>query len=258
MCVLFSDTLGMPLCSAQVYCCRCIVRVVRLVSGSACRASPARARVTVRRQRGCLLTPVGGVLRRGLQWESCAGICWRGGASHGGDGDGLADGAAGSTSRAFNCLAWVLLPNMPVFLCFCSFAVFKPHFVFLKYASSRKMYYLVHLPTQHRPYITTLPYIALDFRKWGYRVDTYANDSKYIAEIRSREKAIKWKVELSEMWAREIVTRMRQDRERGNSDDGAYPEIRGLSTEERRYERASRIVQHFIDALAAFGMCDCR
>ncbi|KAF1846826.1 uncharacterized protein K460DRAFT_285718 [Cucurbitaria berberidis CBS 394.84] len=118
------------------------------------------------------------------------------------------------------------------------------------------MYYLIHTSSCTRPFLTVIAFIARDFRGWGYRVDCHPRESKYIAEIRIRERAMngtKWRVELMEIWAREVISRTTQERESGDQVPTMRPTGEELSHEERRIERASNFVQDFVDGIAAFG-----
>ncbi|XP_014553824.1 hypothetical protein COCVIDRAFT_18313 [Bipolaris victoriae FI3] len=91
--------------------------------------------------------------------------------------------------------------------------------------------YLIHTPQLHRPFLTTVPFIAGDFVSWGYRVDQHASNSPYIAEIRAREKKqhanrkgrdVSQRTKLMEIWAHEIIERKKTEREarRQNSRRG--------------------------------------
>ncbi|KAJ5030143.1 hypothetical protein J3E73DRAFT_429140 [Bipolaris maydis] len=95
--------------------------------------------------------------------------------------------------------------------------------------------YLIHTPQLHRPFLTTVPFIAGDFVSWGYRVDQHASNSPYIAEIRAREKKqhadrkgrdVSQRTKLMEIWAHEIIERKKTEREarRRNSRRGEEEE----------------------------------
>ena len=123
------------------------------------------------------------------------------------------------------------------------------------------MYYLIHTAAHTRPFLTTLSFIAQDFRDWGFRVDCHLHESRYIAEIRLRERIInrtEWRVELMEIWAREVISRKMQEREQGCQTQAVQPSSdASLSQEERRIARASSVAQDFVDGIAAFGECGC-
>lgn len=107
------------------------------------------------------------------------------------------------------------------------------------------MYYLIHTSHHQRPYLSTVSFIANDFAQWGCRVTCHAKDSPYINEIRFQEKRTRpatRRIELMEVWAKEVVTRKQQARS-----------YRSLPEFETRKERASNFVQDFICALSSFG-----
>lgn len=124
------------------------------------------------------------------------------------------------------------------------------------------MPYLIHTPHHPRPYITTLAFLARDFLAWGCRVDTYPDNSAYIAEIRYREK--KWsrsrgldqKEGLVEIWAREVVVKRRQSRETTGlggmrGDDGEGEDV--LGAENERLERMTGVLREFVEGVAECG-----
>lgn len=119
------------------------------------------------------------------------------------------------------------------------------------------MPYLVHTPNHPRPYLTTLAFLARDFLTWGCRVDTYPDDSAYIAEIRYREK--KWsrsrgleqKEGLVEIWAREVGERRRGVR-RGDDGEGEGEED-VLSTGNERLERMTTVLREFVEGVGDCG-----
>lgn len=136
-----------------------------------------------------------------------------------------------------------------------SLASFKP------VSLTATMYYLVHTTAHTRPFITSLSFVAQDYRAWGYQVDSYPHESKYIAEIQLRERLVRrteWRVELIELWSREVIRRKTQERERGHSTPAIQPPSDALlSPEERRIARTSSVAQDFVDGVAAFGECGC-
>lgn len=121
-------------------------------------------------------------------------------------------------------------------------------------ASRKTMYFLIHTSYHARPFLTTVAFIARDFRTWGCRVDCHASDSPYIAEIKLREKQARnstWRAELMELWAREVISRKRSASSQEQDYQVAYDEH--LPAEERRFAKVSNVVQDFIHRVAAFG-----
>ncbi|KAF2129425.1 hypothetical protein P153DRAFT_423023 [Dothidotthia symphoricarpi CBS 119687] len=118
------------------------------------------------------------------------------------------------------------------------------------------MYYLIHTTYHSRPYVSIIPFIARDFRKWGYRVDSYTSDSPYIAEVKLREKIAgpgMGRTEIMEIWAREVVGRRWQGHIAQQSEvEGMVEE--GLSLLEKREARASGMVGDFVFGVAEFGI----
>ncbi|KAH7398185.1 hypothetical protein BKA66DRAFT_437269 [Pyrenochaeta sp. MPI-SDFR-AT-0127] len=128
------------------------------------------------------------------------------------------------------------------------------------------MYYLIHTTNHIRPFLTTHNFIAQDFCTWGCRVDVHPHESQYIAEIRRREKEknrTEWRVELMEIWAREVVIRKKQERERRHQIQAIAPTSNVVqqtapmaqedsSQEERRTAVVGNLVQDFVDSIAAF------
>ncbi|KAH9874387.1 hypothetical protein IAQ61_003576 [Plenodomus lingam] len=119
------------------------------------------------------------------------------------------------------------------------------------------MYYVVLTTHHNRPYLSKIAFIARDFESWGCRVDHYPDDSPYIAEIQRREKRGNRRevrrVNIMELWAREVVARKYEFRSRMPM---AIPVVteEHLPGESRRHARTSEIVQDFIWGLVAFGM----
>lgn len=133
--------------------------------------------------------------------------------------------------------------------------------------------YLIHTPQLHRPFLTTVPFIAGDFVSWGYRVDQHASNSPYIAEIRVREKKqhanrkgrdVSQRTKLMEIWAHEIVERKKTEREarRQNSRRG---EEGGQTTDSEtrnpclhtdpRMKKTGDFVQDFLGGIVEVGEC---
>lgn len=117
------------------------------------------------------------------------------------------------------------------------------------------MYYVVLTTHHNRPYLSKIAFIARDFESWGCRVDHYPDDSPYIAEIQRREKRGNRRevrrVNIMELWAREVVARKYEFRSRMPM---AIPVVteEHLPGESRRHARTSEIVQDFIWGLVAF------
>ncbi|CAO2654653.1 Nn.00g113860.m01.CDS01 [Neocucurbitaria sp. VM-36] len=119
------------------------------------------------------------------------------------------------------------------------------------------MFYLIHTSHYTRPFLTSIAFIARDFREWGYCVDCHPLRSKYIAEIRLREQRknrVEWRIELMEIWARETISRRTQSLDRGYQTQAIQPisQTSPSSQEDRRVERASSMTQDFIDGIASF------
>lgn len=121
------------------------------------------------------------------------------------------------------------------------------------------MFYLIQTPFHSRPYLTSVAFLARDFRTWGCRVDTYSESSPYIAEIRYREKQFNqtsWRIELMEHWSRETLSRRQQERQRGYHIQTITPIAQDeSSTEDARLERTSAVLQDFMDGVAANSEC---
>jgi hypothetical protein len=133
--------------------------------------------------------------------------------------------------------------------------------------------YLIHTPQLHRPFLTTVPFIAGDFVSWGYRVDQHASDSPYIAEIRAREKVqhanrkgrdVSQRTKLMEIWAREIIERKRTEREarrRGlGREEDETPNVVETGSEcghfDARTKKTGDFVQDFLSGIVEVGECD--
>lgn len=109
------------------------------------------------------------------------------------------------------------------------------------------MYYLIDTPHHPRPYLSTISFIANDFANWGCRITRYASSTPYIAEIRYQEKRIRpahRRIELMEIWAKEVLSRKQQQTAPASID---------APTTDARKERASAFVQDFITSLSVFG-----
>lgn len=108
------------------------------------------------------------------------------------------------------------------------------------------MYYLIHTPHHPRPYISTVSFIANDFANWGCRVTCHANNSAYITEIRYQEKRNRpgsRRIELMEVWAKEVLARKSQQQQPPSRTD----------TLAARKARASAFAQDFVSGLSVFG-----
>ncbi|KAH7551621.1 hypothetical protein BM1_09255 [Bipolaris maydis] len=138
--------------------------------------------------------------------------------------------------------------------------------------------YLIHTPQLHRPFLTTVPFIAGDFVSWGYRVDQHASNSPYIAEIRAREKKqhadrkgrdVSQRTKLMEIWAHEIIERKKTEREarRRNSRRGEEEEeeeVGGHTTNsetgnlclhtDARMKKTGDFVQDFLGGIVEVGI----
>lgn len=67
------------------------------------------------------------------------------------------------------------------------------------------------------------------------------------------------RVELMEIWAREVISRKTQANERGYQTQVIHPGQQTPSlADDARAERAASIAQDFIHGIAAFGECDCK
>ncbi|KAF1944363.1 hypothetical protein EJ02DRAFT_398531 [Clathrospora elynae] len=124
------------------------------------------------------------------------------------------------------------------------------------------MIYLIHTKEYPRPFLTTLPFVARDFSEWGFRVDRHTTDSAYIAEIRPRERNTRtnrteWRVEVMEMWAREVLCRKREERNQCLHAQPQRATDENQAQEDCRFERACKMMQDFVEGLAAFGECGC-
>ena len=124
------------------------------------------------------------------------------------------------------------------------------------------MYYLIHTPHHPRPFLTTVAFIARDFRSWNCRVDCHALDSPYITEIRLRETRInrtEWRTELMELWAREVISRKRPSTQSTTTPPTTTTnqdsDTEADSPRDRRIARASSLAQDFILALSTHGTC---
>ncbi|KAF3043957.1 hypothetical protein E8E12_001039 [Didymella heteroderae] len=112
------------------------------------------------------------------------------------------------------------------------------------------MYYLIHTPHHPRPYLSTVSFIANDFASWGYRVTCHANNSAYIAEIRYQEKRNRpgsRRIELMEVWAREVLARKSQQQQQQPQDITSGTDISAV-----RKARASAFAQDLVSGLSAF------
>ncbi|KAJ4401190.1 hypothetical protein N0V91_008088 [Didymella pomorum] len=108
------------------------------------------------------------------------------------------------------------------------------------------MYYLIHTPHHPRPYISTVSFIANDFANWGCRVTCHANNSAYITEIRYQEKRNRpgsRRIELMEVWAKEVLARKSQQQQPPSRTD----------TLAARKARASAFAQDFVSGLSVFA-----
>ncbi|KAF1965346.1 hypothetical protein BU23DRAFT_26530 [Bimuria novae-zelandiae CBS 107.79] len=73
-------------------------------------------------------------------------------------------------------------------------------------------HYLIQHPHHRRPYYTAISFLAADFRRWGYRVDTYPTSSLWIASFLKQERredryAPQRRARLLLLWAIEAVRR---------------------------------------------------
>ena len=111
------------------------------------------------------------------------------------------------------------------------------------------MYYLIHTPHHPRPYLSTVSFIANDFADWGCLVTCHAKNSPYITEIRYQEKRNRpacRRIELMEVWAKEVLARKQQRTPQVHFNEATLPAM--------RKERASAFVQDFVSGLSVFGM----
>jgi hypothetical protein len=104
------------------------------------------------------------------------------------------------------------------------------------------MHYIVDTPYHPRPYYTTLAFLAHDFKNWGWRIASYESNSAYVATFVEREKQQRYRypkerIDLREIWAREVVLR-------ANS---------GIAQDDDRTERVASMLRDFIVGLSAFG-----
>ncbi|KAL6165835.1 hypothetical protein ACJQWK_09051 [Exserohilum turcicum] len=126
--------------------------------------------------------------------------------------------------------------------------------------------YLIHTPLMHRPFLTTVPFIAGDFAAWGYRVDQHQSNSPYVAEIRARERQehmkrrardVSQRTRLMEMWATEIIERKKSERQaRRRSGMPVEAQIRQEPTMQgasgfphARVKKTGDFVQDFLNGL---------
>jgi hypothetical protein len=108
------------------------------------------------------------------------------------------------------------------------------------------MQYLIDVPGFTHPYLTTLAFIAHDFRKWGHRVSVHALDSRYIIEVRFQERKRKLatsRPSLTEMWAKQFMSQ--------RAGYSSIPTV--LSQEDTRLDRVSRMIEDFFRNIAAIG-----
>ncbi|KAL6161843.1 hypothetical protein ACJBU6_00941 [Exserohilum turcicum] len=130
--------------------------------------------------------------------------------------------------------------------------------------------YLIHTPLMHRPFLTTVPFIAGDFAAWGYRVDQHQSNSPYVAEIRARERQehmkrrardVSQRTRLMEMWATEIIERKKSERQaRRRSGMPVEAQIRQEPTMQgasgfphARVKKTGDFVQDFLNGLVECG-----
>ncbi|KAH3959396.1 hypothetical protein HBI56_171660 [Parastagonospora nodorum] len=108
------------------------------------------------------------------------------------------------------------------------------------------MQYLIDVPGFTHPYLTTLAFIAHDFRKRGHRVSEHAFDSRYIIEVRFQERKRKLatsRPSMTEMWAKQFMSQ--------RAGYSAIPTV--LSQEDTRLDRMSRMIEDFFRNIAAIG-----
>ena len=110
------------------------------------------------------------------------------------------------------------------------------------------MQFLIKTLQDARPYLSSLPFVAHDFRQWGHSVESYPDDSKYITEVRYREQRQKLassRATLMEVWIQEVIARQHQP-----------PTNPTPSLEDIRLERVSGMVQDYFRAIAKIGILE--
>jgi hypothetical protein len=106
--------------------------------------------------------------------------------------------------------------------------------------------HLVHAPGYSQPYLTSLAFIAHDFRQWGHVVTTHPGRSEDLTEVRYGQRnanLAKTRPYIIEVWAKEVMRR--------HDAHSVAPPV--FSQEDKRIERLSAMAGDFIKALAGVG-----
>ncbi|KAH8728636.1 hypothetical protein GQ44DRAFT_573579, partial [Phaeosphaeriaceae sp. PMI808] len=72
------------------------------------------------------------------------------------------------------------------------------------------MIFLIQIPSQVHPYLSTLQFTAYDFQKWGHSVTSYPEGASHMKDIKRQQRKLKIERKrpaLMEVWAREVISR---------------------------------------------------
>ncbi|KAJ4352348.1 uncharacterized protein N0V89_007696 [Didymosphaeria variabile] len=103
-------------------------------------------------------------------------------------------------------------------------------------------HYLVYDPLSRRPYYTSIPWLAADFKRWGYRVDEYAEKSLWIKQHFKKPQRVRPLL----LWAAEVLRRDETDRE----------DTEGEGEEAGGEDEVGRVLADFMRGLARSGEYD--